>query len=250
VERSKAMVFGHERGNVIWLVLITVALLAALTMTLSRSGSRVENLGEREKSNIEALQLLRYARSLESAVQSLVFQDISENDLSFETPLSDIDYENANCSGNQCKIFHMGGAGLSYMEPKSIWLDSAYSAQDYYGDWLFTGGSCIPEVGRGDDANCYTSASNNELIMILPYIKLSLCKQLNSMLKNDFGDAGYTVLEEDAWDGADAPFTGGFAEGVALYDGGNLFGKMSGCFEGGGVPTNGTYHFYHVLKAR
>lgn len=238
---------GGEAGNVLWVILIGVVLLASLGAVLSRSGSNIENTADAEKVSVQALHIMRYARSIENAVQNLQFQDIGENDLSFENPISGIDYTNANCTSTDCRIFHIGGAGLSYLTPKAVWLDRGQSASVYYGDWLFTGNACVPDIGRGVDASCTSSVRNLELLAVLPYVRLSLCQQVNKLAKLSVGNGAPPSDVGAAFDGADGPFVGGFADAQAIADTAEvLFGETTGCFEG----ASGVYHFYHVLKAR
>ena len=240
----------NERGNVLWLVMIAVVLLAVLTMVLSRSGSSVETMADREKVAIEALALMRYARSIEAAVDHMVLQGVSENDISFQNPISTTDYTNANCTDDACRVFHIGGAGLSYVRPKAIWLDSAYSAQTYYGDWLFTGNVCVADVGRGDD-NCDGSTRNLELIAVLPYVKESLCQAVNKQVKMVLTNPVPVNDEAALWNGASAHYVGTFDNPAVLMDGDeDLRGQTTGCFGGAGTPPSGSYHFYHVVKAR
>lgn len=240
-----------ESGNVIWLIMIGVALLAALAMTLSRTESNVESSGKAEKRSIEALYIMRYAKSIETAVQKLKFQDISENDISFENTGSTLDYENTNCTDNSCKIFHIQGAGLSYLKPKADWLDSTHASEDHFGEWIFTGNSCVPKIGTGDDETCSASANQLELIAILPYIKTSLCQQINKLSNITITSDNPPVDDGDAWDSAAPQFIGSFTDPQNIADSNeDLFGQATGCFGGGGTPDTGTNHFYHVILAR
>ena len=59
----------NERGNVLWIILIAAALLGALTMVLSRGGSSVDQAGDLEQRRVQGSQVLRYANSVESAIQ-------------------------------------------------------------------------------------------------------------------------------------------------------------------------------------
>ena len=240
-----------ERGNAIFLILIAVALIGALTVTLSRSGSSVENLGNSEKVRIEALAIMRHMQSITLAAENLTFQGTSENDLSFENPLSTIDYTNANCTAADCKLFDIRGAGLSYLTPKTKWLDTALAAQPYYGDWLFTGNACIPDVGRGRDVTCNTNDGQLELLVVLPYVKKSLCQSVNKQAKTTITTNNPPVDTANAWHATLAPYTGTFTNAQPIADTNeDLFAQKTGCFAGGGTPAANSYHIYHVIKAR
>ncbi|HOO82886.1 MAG TPA: hypothetical protein PK513_10340, partial [Alphaproteobacteria bacterium] len=94
-----------ERGNVLWFILIAVALLAALTMVLSRSGSTVDQSGDIEQQRVKASQILRTAKSIEAGIQQMRLRGVSENDMSFwhdsngdNTEDGSDTYYNANCT--------------------------------------------------------------------------------------------------------------------------------------------------------
>lgn len=250
----------NQRGSVLWFILVGVALLGALTVILSRSGSSVDQSGDIEKLNVQASQIMRYARSLEAAAQQMTLQGISENEISFENDDSTTDYTNANCDDSSdrnypyCLIFDSQGAGLNYMTPSASWLDSTQSSENYYGDWFITGFSCIPNVGEGSDSNCSSVASQKELIAILPFIKESLCERINILADAPMAGGNPPQDNNNAWNVAGtAEYTGSFAaSGNSIADSPNtdLTDVTSGCFQGGTNPAAGTYHFYHVLIAR
>jgi len=226
LEEEQTQKRSGERGNVLWFILIGVALLATLTLTLTRSGSGVDQAGDVEKRRIAASQLLRYARGVEAAIEKMKLQNISENDISFENTDTATDYTNSNCGDNTCRLFHREGAGLSY-EPFSNANDGS--------DWIFTGAN---NVGSTSDPVGTTAAgSGNDLVMLLPNASQSLCLQINRDL--NVGTAG--TLPTDA-DGIDTTaFTGSYAIGGPNII--NVDGENAGCFETGGT----TYFYYTVL---
>ena len=228
-----------ERGNVLWFLMIGVALLAAITMVVSRGGSSTDQTGDYEQRSIQASQILRYARGIEATVQRMKLNGVSENDISFENSVSTTDYTNANCGTDDCMVFEAAGGGQNYMAPKAAWLDSANSAEDYYGDWLFTGSSCIPDVGNGGNL-CIFSSSTLELMIILPYIKLDLCKQLNILAKASVTTGNPPQDADSAW-AASSEFTGTYGGGLnrLIADTGyaDIVDVTTGCFEGGGASA-------------
>jgi len=249
-----------ESGNVLWFILVGIVLLGALTMILSRSGSSVDQSGDVEKLNVQASQIMRYAKSLEAGVQNMKIQGISENEISFANSDSATDYTNTSCDAADdrnypyCLMFDSQGGGLNYKIPSASWLDSAQSAETYYGDWLITGASCIPNVGTGDSpGDCNSSSRTAELLLILPYIKKSLCQRINILAKAPISTANPPVESGTAWDDGSAQFTGSFSIDRHIADNPtvDIQNIYTGCFEGGGgTPAASTYHFYHVLLAR
>ena len=240
-----------QKGNVLWLIMVGVALLTALAMTLSRTGSNVEKSGARERQALEAAHILRTGQAFGTAVQNLTLQGISIREISFENPVSNFDYTNANCIDDSCRLFHINGAGLTYTQPKAAWLDNTFAGRAHYGDWLFTGTACVPGIGAGADDNCASSDNHLELLAILPYVRESLCRQANRLSEISNAQAAPPQDDGSAWAGSDTGYTGAFENGQAIADSGQtLFYRTTGCFEGNGTPAADSYHIFHVLKAR
>lgn len=224
----------HEQGNILWFILIAVVLLAGLTAVISRGGSSVEQSGDIEQLRLQASHLMRYAKSIETAVQEMQLRGVSENDISFENNITATDYTNAGCTDSGCMIFDVGGAGLTYRNFENI------STQD----WIFTGAN---NVGTASGPVGTTGAgTGNDLVMLLPGISSQLCIQINRDL--DIGTPG--TIPEDQTGIATTEFTGAFPGGAAVILDGDpapfeLDMQNAGCFTAGA-----TNYFYYVVLAR
>ena len=216
-----------ERGNVLWFILIAVALLAALTMVLSRSGSTVDQSGDIEQQRVKASQILRTAKSIEAGIQQMRLRGVSENDMSFwhdsngdNTEDGSDTYYNANCTITDCKLFDAGGAGLTYSSPPSGVNDAS--------EWIFNATNDVLDVGTGAP----------DLLIILPNVKTSICAQINRML-----GASYAGTESDVDFTA---FTGTFTltETIEL-----AAGQEAGCIDYDNAGSTEPF-FYQVLFKR
>lgn len=209
-----------------------------LTMILTRSGSTVDQSGDIEQRRIAASQILRYAKSVQTAAQGLVISGASENDISFQNPTTVTNYTNGNCLSSGCRIFDVSGAGLTYQN---------FPEANDGSDWIFTGAN---NVGSAADPVGTTAAgSGNDLIMLLPNVKSSLCLQINREL--NVGTAGTMPVETSGI--ALTAFTGTYAPGgPQILDGDpaplELDGKEAGCFSD--ASDGNKIYFYQVLLAR
>ncbi len=228
------MVNKNERGNVIWFLLLAVALLGMLTLILTRSGSTVDQAGDVEQRRIKATELLRYGKSIQAAVEQMITRGVSENDLSFQNPTTAFDYTNANCTTTDCKVFDAGGAGLTYKN---------FPDSNDGSDWIFTGannvGTANKPVGTTEDT------TGNDLIMLLPNVKEALCEQINRDLPIGAAiptDTGINRTE----------FVGTFLAGTPVILDGDptpfeLDAQDAGCFTD---TSNNVEYFYYVILAR
>ena len=215
----------NESGNALWFILLAIALLAALTATISRSTDTAEQSGNVERFRIDASDIMRNSASLREAVNSLKLQGISENDISFVNTFTSVDYSNGVCF--DCMVFSSSGGGASYRKPNTSWLDSTHSGDTRYGEWEFSGTNDVVGV----------RSTNADLIMYLGYLKENLCTQINTML-------GIAGIPTDA--GFDqTAFTGTFANTADI---GGMNGAESGCFEDTSGDRDFTY--YQVLVKR
>ncbi len=226
--------FYNEGGNVIWLILVAVALLGALTVQLSRTGSTTEKSGDREKKTIKTSQLLRYTASIDQAIKNLQFRDCSENDISFANS-TDTNYANASSPADEsCHVFATNGAGL-------LW-------RSFSGEILNTGASMaimndIAVFGQ----NYGTADTRPELMLAIP-VSQAVCLNINDHYDLSAVTADITA-DIDNWDGY---FTGSFPATAAWEFGDTateapaMLGANSGCV----IDDNGQHVFYHVLLTR
>ncbi|MEM7679391.1 MAG: hypothetical protein AAF182_00080 [Pseudomonadota bacterium] len=227
-----------ERGNILWFVMVAVIFTALLTMVLTRSSSTVEQAGDREQITIKITQVLRYAKSIESAIQDLSIRGVSINDVSFENAVTDVDYTNPKCQDNLCKLFDPAGAGLRYQRPPDgVAPDGA--------EWLFTADN---NVGSEDDpVGTFGAPRGNELLMILERANPRFCQQLNRQF-------GITETPEIPRDGGInlEPYIGTFSNELSVLEGDpdpfEFENQRFGCFRNGLGSEKET--FYYVLLAQ
>lgn len=229
----------NQRGNVLWFILIAVVFVGLLTMVLTRSSSNVEQTGDREQNRIKSGQVLRYAKSIEAAVQDMRIKLISESDISFENDGTEIDYYNPNCEINDCRVFDVGGAGLVYRDPPPGLNDGS--------EWIFTGAN---NVGSEDNPVGTTSSrSGNDLIMLMPNANKDFCIELNRQLNIESSDD----IPSDEGGIETTEFTGTYASALNIIDGDpspfELDNQNAGCFIDQTADPDVIY-FYYVLLAR
>lgn len=235
-----------QRGNVLWFIMIGVALLAAITMVLSRSGSSVDQAGNYEQNSVKASQILRYVRGLEAGIERLKqVNGCSENDISFENNISS-GYTNSNSpTDNSCHLFEIEGAGLSWQNlPDGIFDSQWESGNAHYKIPFFTGMFEVRNVGQ----DC-SAAACSDLTFIVSDLKLSMCEHINDLLSIN-APSGDGMTNYDPYNYAPSLFQGTFTfinSGSVLGEiMTGLEGERAGCFLNMG--TNPT--FYYVLLAR
>lgn len=228
-----------EKGNVLWFILVGVVLIGALTMVLSRSGTSVDQSGDFEQMRIQATQLIRYAKSVETTIQQMNLRNVSENEISFQNTVSVTDYTNSSCDDDAdstypgCMVFNVEGGGLTYQK---------FNNQD----WIFTGAN---NVGTTAGPVGTTAArSGNDLMMLLEVTNNALCLQINH--EADVDNTG-TSPPSDTGINYTA-FTGTYApNGPTVLDGDptpfELDGRGVGCFTDSAA---GKKYFYAVVLAR
>lgn len=240
-----------ESGNALWFILLAIALLVALTLTVTRSTDNAQQNGVREQDRIQAADILRQAKGIASAIDQMRLAGIPENNIDFDN--KDVaGYTNANCTAGACGVFFSSGAGLTYKAPSADWLDASQSAKPLYGQWYFYGTACVPNVGTGG-GTCNSAASSTELIVGLPWINETLCIELNRLagVTNLTNPTRPPVLALTAYTASLDKFTGTFITDSIINGSGNEFdGKQAGCFQGAASNPAGGYHFYQVVIAR
>lgn len=235
-----------EHGNVLFLILIGVALFAALSYAVTQSSRSSSDGGlSKDKAKLAASEIVQYATSIEQAITRLrLVNRCTDAQISFQN-LADLNYTNAAApSDSRCHIFNPAGGQLSYFKPNAEWLDPANQSVMFYGSYLFTGMPYVMGVPDG--------ANTADLIFILPYISRDLCVAINTLLKYNAPTFAPPVIPGHGWTNASTVyFTGTYGALVRVMGTSNPV-ERSGCVEGqsGRVPDVGTYHFFATLIAR
>lgn len=227
-----------ERGNALWFILVVIVLAGALTMIISRSSSDVDQSASTEQLRLKAGQMIRYAKSIELAIDQMKTRGISENAISFQNDTTATDYTNPSCLSADCKIFDKGGGAVIFKTAPDGANDGS--------DWIFTGannvGSTAGPVGTTADG------SGNDLIIVLPKVGKALCKQINKETR--LNTAGVIPEESSALN--ITPFTGVYPDSlvpVLAGDSLELDNKRAGCFKITASSPE-AFYFYSVLLAR
>jgi len=197
-----------------------------------------------QQDKVAATRIIAYGGRVKDAVDQLRNNGISETQISFANDV--VSGYGTTGTNPTMEVFHASGGAIDYVTPEAKWLDSLYNAQTHYGTWLFSGENSVRNIGSPIGSDC-GAAGCSELIVFLPYVKKTVCEQINKLL-----GLPYTTLPQDASTIAvTTKFAGTFANNGILSDGSpyNL-AVTQGCFQGGGTPATGTYHYFQVLIAR
>jgi hypothetical protein len=247
-----------ERGNVLFLILIAVALFAALSYAVTQSTRSGSGDASGETNLINSAQLAQYPAGVRTSVVRMVIGGIGVDQIGFDAPanfsaVSDLTYN----------VFHpTGGGAVFQMAPKDV-LNSA-SPNNSGGRWIFSSGYQISGVGSttdGDDGNV-----GNDIIAFLPGVAMNVCKKLNDELgivatggqadnipASTIGAVPVMTENMVLPNNAGANGTIGIPAGEPTNKiiAGDLTGQPFGCFRQGAVgATTATYIYYHVLVER
>lgn len=241
-----------ERGNVLFLILIAVALFAALSYAVTQSTRSGSGDASGETNLINSAQLAQYPAGVRTAVVRMVINGISVDQLVFDAP-ADFD----NVSDLTYDVFHPTGGGAVYqLAPKDV-LNAA-SPGSSGGLWIFSSKYQIDGVGSTTDGG--GGNVGNDIISFLPGVAMNVCKKLNDEVGIISTEAPatdgiplstlptYPTLADTMSETQTAGIPSGEPTGIIA---GDLVGQPFGCFRVGAVgATTATYVYYHVLVER
>ncbi len=238
----------HEKGNVLFLILIAVALFAALSYAVTQSSRSGAGTADGESNLINAAQITQYPASVRTAIVRMIIGGVDVTQLEFDPP---VDF--GSLTSPTFGVFHpTGGGATSVTAPPEI------MASGTQGTWMFNTRYQITNIG--------TSAANNtanDLIAFLPGVATSICQRMNTEL-------GIVTTDDDDGNGvpdagiliANIPVVGmnqdGGATGIGAYAathviGTDFAGQPFGCADfddATALTANGDLVYYHVLVER
>lgn len=214
-----------QSGNVLFLILIAVALFAALSYAVTKSTSGGGNANS-ETRQLAVSEALNYVTAIRTAAQRMKISGVANASLCFNTAAwGHTDYNHAACSSNENQIYHGEGGGVSWA--------SAPKGLNAGGDWIFT----AQNVARGAGSD-----SEADLVMILPDITEEACIAFEKTL----GHTGAHLADGDGF--ASTKYIGNFTFGAVLESN----SQYELCVQSGatiGAVTSGNYYFVAVIVA-
>ncbi|MDB5491296.1 MAG: hypothetical protein JWO78_1145 [Micavibrio sp.] len=232
-----------ESGNVLFLILIAVALFAALSYAVTQSSRSGGGDANSEKSLVSSSQLTQYPAGVRTAiVRMIVSSGISVEDLLFDDPSNNFVNLTTDALKKRGVFYPTLGGGATYAT-----APSEIMASGSYGTWIFSSKYQVQNVG-------ITVANNtgNEIIAFLPGVTKSICTKMDQQLGIDItsgiptGESAVTLADNMDFNHQGIP------SGVAATFGSAaaaLAGQPFGCFVTGSSP-NFVYTYYHVLVER
>ncbi len=229
-----------ERGNVLFLILIAVALFAALSYAVTQSSRSGGGDATDETNAVNAASITQYPTGVRTAILRMTIDGTDVTTIEFNDPTTFGDCANA---GEAC-VFHPSGGSATYQNAPSSAMRAG--GTNTAGTWYYNSNLSITDVGT----------ATSEFAAILPDITQGLCQELNdrynitgvptlaataSSLTETIADDTTTAAYIDPADES------GTAQATAWPAG--LDGQPFGCFENTTPGTN-EYTYYHTLVER
>ncbi len=244
-----------DRGNALFIILVTIVLLGMLTYTVVSTSDILDQNTDSQNAYMQASEILRHAGDIDRAIEKVMLvNNCTLAEISFDhEDREDFDttgyYQNTlSRPDNSCHIFDNAGGGAAYqVPPQSAGVEGGT-------EYNFHSNLEVSEVGAN---------GQSDLIMTT-FVNQDVCYHINGILDGenpsgnppDFSAAASLNVPANAdesypdrlpnSDGFNAPsFTiGGDGAGEAVV----LKGRPTGCF----LASNslGKYIFYHVVVSR
>ncbi|MCB9991949.1 MAG: hypothetical protein H6867_11385 [Rhodospirillales bacterium] len=241
---ARPSIWKEESGNVLFLILIAVALFAALSYAVTQSTRSGGGDAGRETSKISSAQLTQYPAGIRTSLVRMIIGGQNVDTLEFNSAgefAGCTEYPTGSLEYPRC-VFHPTGGGATYVNPSNDLVAAPTT-------WVFNGDNEIELVGT-TTAGAGVATGTVDLIAFLPDITLSVCQSINEELgitgiptETDvlFTNASNMINPNGATDTSLA--AGGGSIGV---DAAELDGQPFGCFQ----QPAGRYVYYHVLIER
>lgn len=154
-----------EMGNVLFLILIAVALFAALSYAVTQSTRSGGGSTEREKAILSGASMTQYPTALRTSIIRMVLGGVDVSSIKFNAPSSV--YFKAGGTDITELVFHPNGGGAVYQQAPADLMTG-----NNQGTWHYNANFDVPDVGTSGD-------SGNDVIAFLPNVTQRICQQIN-----------------------------------------------------------------------
>lgn len=221
-----------ESGNVLFLILIAVALFAALSYAVTQSTRSGGGDASKETNLVNAAGITQYPASVKTAItRMIVSSSVDPDSLLFNSPSTFGSFTTTYPATNG--VFHPTGGGATYSDAPSSVMQSGSP-----GAWHFNGENQVTNIGTSGAL----STSTADVIAFLPNVKKAVCDSIHAKLGISTTYITLTGINTSTDMNVADPnidATGGTITGASLD------GQPQACFIQGGQ-----YIYYHVLVER
>lgn len=239
-----------ESGNVMFYILLAIALLAALTFAVAGNERTSAHNLTADKIRLYATDIIDYGHALSNATAQLRLRGIRDMNISFESPLTAANnYINPNCTTDDCRIFAPDGGGVIWTLLDAAALDTTHTGAPDYAWWSISGAYDITSVG----SNC-AGSNCKDVAAFANNINVDVCKEINRLLGIvNIGNA--PPVSSISLDPMGGHFKGTYPNTADTLDGATAAAKetlhnhTAACVKHD-TPADPTYIYYQVLMPR
>lgn len=231
----------REAGNVLFLILIAVALFAALSYAVTQSTRSGGGDASKEKSLVSSASVTQYPASIKTAiVRMIVSNGVTANELLFHKP---VDFTDLTTAALQKRaVFYPTGGGATYTDgPLDV------SSTTTGNPWVFNATNEVKNIGTTATSGVTTATA--DIIAFLPNMSASVCSKIHEQLgmsstvNTPLTGVDITTNMDDETKTDNIPASPG---GAMITAAGVLDGQPQGCFQ----KAPGNLVYYHVLVER
>ncbi len=227
---GKSTVIENQNGNILFIILIAIVLIGALSAAIQGTGQHNANI-DKETLVLRLSETRSYVSELERAVNYIMQNGKSESDIRFSHPNANTDYGDLSADPDTTdQVFARDGGAAHYRSPPENINDGSA--------WEFYANTALPEVGSNEA----------DLIALLPNVTYEFCDLVNKTI-------GYATIPQDSGtcinSGSSARFNNStqFASSpnTTTESSFSIKPAMQGCVQ---CTSDDSLHFFHVLMAR
>lgn len=164
--KNNQNVLREEKGNVLFLILIAVALFAALSYAVTQSTRSGGSSTEREQSILSSAAMTQYPTALRTAIIRMVLGGIDVTQLEFNPPSDFVSLTDPTQG-----VFNSTGGGALFQQAPADLL-----VANVQGNWFYNINWQVPGIGSDTTGGDITG---NDLIAFLPNVTNAVCTQTN-----------------------------------------------------------------------
>jgi hypothetical protein len=222
-----------QRGNVLFLILIAVALFAALSYAVTQSTQSNSGKSVDEDALINAAQLTQYATTISAELMRMQIRQVEVQNFQFNPP---DDFGNLTLPAYG--VFTSGGTTYQKSAPTIM-------ADGLQGTWYFNADFEVKDVGTSIAGNF----NGNEITAFLPGVKQTVCQKIDTDLGiGTIPQTAATAYYTTAMNFMDNTYT---LPATELVIGDTVMPQFAGfpygCYH---ETTSDLYIYYHVLIER